>query len=96
MRNDTLSIATMDGLDLEADLALPDEIRGAVVLCHPHPQYGGDRFNTVVEALFRALPSAGFAALRFDFRGVNNSEGRHGGGVDERMDALAALEAATA
>jgi len=90
---ETLLLDPMDGLRLEADLALPQHIAGAVVICHPHPQFGGDRFNPVVDALFAALPAAGYAAMRFDFRGVNASEGRHGGGVDERMDALAALEA---
>jgi hypothetical protein len=92
----TLPLSTMDGLTLEADLVLPDQILGAAVICHPHPQYGGDRFNNVVDALFRAFAGAGLATVRFDFRGVNNSEGRHGGGVDERMDALAAIEAVEA
>jgi alpha/beta superfamily hydrolase len=36
-------------------------------LLHPHPDYGGNRFNIVVEALYRALPLAGVSALRFDF-----------------------------
>jgi alpha/beta superfamily hydrolase len=36
-------------------------------LLHPHPDYGGNRFNIVVEALYRALPPAGVSALRFDF-----------------------------
>ncbi len=89
---ETLLLDTMDGLRLEADLALPERIAGAVAICHPHPQFGGDRFNVVVDALFGAFPAAGYATVRFDFRGVNASEGRHGGGVDERMDALAALE----
>jgi len=93
VRIDTLPITTMDGLTLQADLTLPDAIRGAAAVCHPHPQYGGDRFNPVVDALFRAFAAAGFATVRFDFRGVNASEGAYGGGVDERMDAAAALDA---
>ena len=43
-----------------------DEWATAVVL-HPHPDMGGDRHNHVVEAFFRALPSAGVTAARFDF-----------------------------
>src|SRR3954471_15625045 len=43
-----------------------DPSAGAVLL-HPHPDYGGDRFNPVVDALFRALPDAGVSAVRFDF-----------------------------
>jgi alpha/beta superfamily hydrolase len=82
-------LTTRDGHTLTADLALPPpgtSPAGAVVLCHPHPQYGGNRFNTVVAALYDAMPGAGFAALRFDFRRA------FGGGVDERLDVVAALD----
>jgi uncharacterized protein len=85
----SVQLTTADSHVLTADLALPiggDDIHGAVVLCHPHPQYGGNRFNTVVDALFDALPIAGYAALRFDFRQ------EFGGGVDERLDVVAALD----
>jgi hypothetical protein len=91
---DTLTLETMDGLRLEGDLSVPDRCVGAAIVCHPHPLYGGDRFNPVVEAMFRACVGAGLATIRFDFRGVNNSEGTHGGGVDERMDSFAAVEVA--
>lgn len=82
-------LTTVDGHLLAADVALSAPGRapvGAVVLCHPHPQYGGSRFDTVVSSLFAALPDAGFAALRFDFRH------EFGGGVDERLDVVAALD----
>ena len=39
----------------------------AAVLLHPHPDMGGNRFNIVVDALYRRLPPAGVAAARFDF-----------------------------
>jgi alpha/beta superfamily hydrolase len=82
-------LTTSDGHTLEGDLELPpigSETLGAVVLCHPHPQYGGNRFNTVVTALFERLPPAGFAALRFDFRR------EFGGGSGEQRDVVAALD----
>jgi len=82
-------LTTTDGHTLDADLALPTAgtaVHGAVVLCHPHPQYGGNRFNTVVASLFERLPAAGFAALRFDFRR------EFAGGVGERLDVVAALD----
>jgi len=79
----TISLTAADGTVLAADLAVPAAPRAAAVLCHPHPAYGGDRHNIVVDALFRALPAAGIAALRFDFRGA-------GGG--EQDDVLAALD----
>jgi alpha/beta superfamily hydrolase len=80
-------LVTSDGHRLDADLELATgPARGAVAVCHPHPHYGGDRFNPVVDAVFRALPPAGFHALRFDFRA------EHGGGVAERLDVVAALD----
>jgi uncharacterized protein len=79
----SISLSAPDGAVLAGDLARPVEARAAAVLCHPHPAYGGDRHNIVVDALFRALPAAGIAALRFDFRA---------GGGGEQDDVLAALD----
>ena len=63
----------------------------AVVVCHPHPLFGGDMHNSVVVAVCRALLEVNIAALRFNFRGVGGSLGRFGDGVGERADAIAAL-----
>jgi alpha/beta superfamily hydrolase len=83
-----VQLTTSDGHVLDADVAEPsDAPRGGVVVCHPHPQYGGNRFNTVVGALFRALPESGFLTLRFDFRSGG------GDGIAERLDVVAALDA---
>ncbi|MGH9187630.1 MAG: alpha/beta hydrolase [Acidimicrobiales bacterium] len=49
------------------DLAGPAEPRAGAVLLHPHPDFGGDRHNLVVDALYRALPAEGVTAVRFDF-----------------------------
>jgi alpha/beta superfamily hydrolase len=82
-----------DGPALEALLHLPD---GAppfpgIVLCHPHPLYGGDMYNNVTGAIVRAATGVGAAALRFNFRGVGESEGRYAGGEGEQDDVRAAL-----
>lgn len=87
-----VGLHTADGFRLEADLCSPHGATVGVVICHPHPQFGGDRYNAIVDAVFRAVAGAGMAVLRFDFRGVNDSEGAHGGGVAERLDAAAALD----
>ena len=63
----------------------------AAVVCHPHPQHGGTMHNKVVYRLARALRSAGAVVLRFNYRGVNLSEGRYDHGVGEVEDARAAL-----
>jgi alpha/beta superfamily hydrolase len=85
-------LEALDGAQVEADLVRVDDARGAVVLAHPHPLFGGDRFNPVIDALFNALVDIGFTTLRFDFRGVNNSSGSHDGGDSERLDIVAAIE----
>ena len=66
--------------------------RAALAVTHPHPLYGGSMDNNVVEALVRAGQKAGMSTLRFNFRGAGASQGRHGGGVAEREDLLAALD----
>ena len=52
--------------------------------------YGGSMYNNVVDAILDALWQAGYATLRFNFRGVGSSEGEHDGGPGEVDDAVAA------
>lgn len=94
MSDERLTFKSGD-LTLEAALLTP---AGAgpwpgVVVCHPHPLYGGDMDNNVVMAICQGLTHAGIAALRFNFRGVGDSEGSHDQGKGEQQDALAALAA---
>jgi uncharacterized protein len=77
-------------LTLEGLLANPGGGAPAAVVCHPHPMYGGSMHNNVVEAILAAMWQAGYATLRFHFRGVGASEGEHDGGPGEVDDALAA------
>jgi alpha/beta superfamily hydrolase len=78
---------------LEAVFEIPSiaDLAGTVVVCHPHPQHGGTMHNKVAHTLARAFVHLGFAALRFNFRGTENSEGRFDEGVGELDDALAAI-----
>jgi alpha/beta superfamily hydrolase len=62
-----------------------------VVVTHPHPLYGGDMNNNVVEAIAEAYQEKGYATLRFNFRGMGQSEGTHDNGVGEQEDVRAAL-----
>jgi uncharacterized protein len=80
-------------LSLEGLLAKPEglkPVRGAVV-CHPHPLYGGSMYNNVVDAVLAAMWKKEWATLRFNFRGVGESEGEHDGGAGEAEDAAAAI-----
>jgi alpha/beta superfamily hydrolase len=79
-------------LSLEGALHLPDAMPApGVVVCHPHPLYGGDMDNNVVLAACEALAGRGVAALRFNFRGAGGSEGAFDDGRGERDDVRAAL-----
>ncbi len=87
---ETVSIES-GAVRLEARLSLPDGAQGAAVVCHPHPQYGGDMDNSVVTALVSALDAERWATLRFNFRGVGASTGAFGDMVGEAEDVAAAL-----
>jgi uncharacterized protein len=79
-------------LKLEGLLTLPEgEAPGAAVVCHPHPMYGGSMYNNVVEAVLDALWRRQFATLRFNFRGVGDSEGEYDGGEGELDDVREAV-----
>ena len=78
---------------LESWLELPaGRIRGAAVIGHPHPLHGGTMRNTVVYRTARALRTSGMATLRFNFRGVEGSEGVHDGHGAEELDMSAGLD----
>jgi hypothetical protein len=86
-------VLTDDGHTLEGELRVANPERAGMVLCHPHPQYGGTMRSLVISALFGALPAAGVTCLRFNFRGVEGSEGSYDEGRGERRDVGAAIRA---
>lgn len=80
-------------LTLEGVTAVP-ESKGpfaGVVVCHPHPHYGGEMNNNVVVPVCLALAQASIASLRFNFRGVGASQGKFADGIGEREDIVAAI-----
>ncbi len=78
-------------LTLEGRAVIPPDAARAAIVCHPHPQYGGDMDNSLVMAAAGTLAERGVATLRFNFRGVGGSEGGYGGGPGEADDARAAV-----
>ena len=78
---------------LEALLEEPEESgpAEAALVCHPHPKFGGTMHNKVVYRLARGLRTTGCVVLRFNFRGVNLSEGEYAHGLGETEDARVAL-----
>ncbi|SCX77086.1 alpha/beta hydrolase [Desulfoluna spongiiphila] len=79
-----------EGTILEGMLENPGAKRG-VVITHPHPLYGGDMDNPVVLAITESYRKAGFATLRFNFRGAGNSDGEFDEGYGAIRDLLAAV-----
>jgi alpha/beta superfamily hydrolase len=79
---------------LEALLEEPEDgaPKEAALVCHPHPQHGGTMHNKVVYRIARGLRSTGAVVLRFNYRGVNLSEGEYAHGEGELEDARAALD----
>jgi alpha/beta superfamily hydrolase len=63
----------------------------AAVLAHPHPLYGGTLGNPVIFHAAKALTDCGWSTLRFNFRGVGTSEGKHDDGNGELEDLAAAV-----
>ena len=81
-------------ITLEGVLYLPGSqgSHPGVVVCHPHPRYGGSMSNNVVFAVCDALAELQIATIRFNFRGVGNSQGEYGTGAEEEFDALGAID----
>ena len=63
----------------------------AMIVTHPHPLYGGNMYNNVVESVIKAYNQAGYTTLRFNFRGVGQSGGSHTSGQAEQEDVLGAI-----
>lgn len=77
---------------LEGSLARAQKTtRRIAVLCHPHPQFGGNMNDVVLDVLSKVLLADGVDCLRFNFRGVGNSQGSFDNGDGETDDTLAAM-----
>jgi len=63
-----------------------------VIICHPHPHYGGSMHNNVVEGVLIDVINRGFSTLRFNLRGVGGSGGSSAGTLDDGRDVGAAVD----
>lgn len=80
-------------LILEGILSIPEDSGPfpAVIICHPHPLYGGTMDNNVVNSLSETLTQASLASFKFNFRGVGTSQGEFSQGIGEQEDVEAAI-----
>ena len=100
MRQTALNFFSTDDLTLEGIIAEPSggeipegggDLPG-VVFCSPEPHLGGTMLSPVVEALTREVTPRGFVSVRFNYRGVGESQGENALGQGQVSDALAAVE----
>lgn len=81
---------------LELAIDRPSQPRaggGVAVIAHPHPLFGGTMHNKVVQTLARAHVQQGWVSVRFNFRGVEGSQGVYDEGRGESQDMLAVIDA---
>ena len=93
--DEPLAIAGPAGrIEAALDLPEPDAVPQPVlaIVCHPLPTEGGSMHNKVVTMTARALRESGITTLRFNFRGVGQSEGVFDDGQGE-LDDLRAVAA---
>ncbi|MHA1931702.1 MAG: alpha/beta hydrolase [Promethearchaeota archaeon] len=85
---------TNNDIKLEAELfqsnLSPENI--FVLICHPHPQYGGNMFNNVVSGVFNILVRNNISCIKFNFRGVGRSTGSHSNGTGELSDVQSCID----
>jgi uncharacterized protein len=94
MKEEKVLVPSSNEIRLEGLLSINDALsfkRGAI-FCHPHPQYGGDMYNPVITSAVEAATQEGFSTIRFNFRGVGESNGTYGDGIGEREDVKAVID----
>lgn len=87
-----LTFKSRDGLALVGELDAPEVIDAALVICHAHPSMGGTMKSPLLIVLKDAMLARGYAVLRFNFRGVEGSEGEPTTGTRETADAHGAVD----
>lgn len=80
---------------IEVSIDQPDhDTVGLAVIAHPHPLFGGTKDNKVVQTLARAFLQLGYLCVRFNFRGVGESDGVHDDGNAETLDMVDVVQRA--
>ena len=92
-----LTTLTTANSELESLLEIPTKPANppCVILCHPHPRYGGNMFDTLINHISTYLLDSGIATLRFNQRGVGMSSGETGDGPEELKDTQSVVNMTT-
>jgi uncharacterized protein len=91
MSNSSVQMISSPTGRLEALIDDAVDAERVIVLCHPHPQYGGSMHDGVLDTIAGVARRHGFATIRFNFRGVGESSGTYANGVGEVDDLLAVV-----
>jgi len=89
MKNKTTFIS--DGLQIEAIFEKKSSEKG-IIITHPHSLYGGNMYNAIVEVIYRVYSRNDYSSLRFNFRGVGESQGTYDDGNGEINEVKAAYD----
>jgi alpha/beta superfamily hydrolase len=90
--NETVVSISSSELSLEGSLLLVERAnQPGLVLCHPHPLFGGSMDDSRLIAIQQAAVTKGINTLRFNYRGVGKSQGQFGQGIGEVQDTIAAV-----
>ena len=83
-------------IEVQVDMPKLDEpqaqVRGLAIVAHPHPLFGGTMDNKVAQTLAKTFSGLGYITVRFNFRGVGQSAGKHDAGNGESDDTLTVIE----
>ncbi len=90
-----ITFQSRDGLKLVGEWERPDSLDAVLVICHAHPKMGGTMESPLLVALKDTMVERNYAVLRFNFRGIEGSEGTAGTGEAEIADAHGAIDHAT-
>ena len=77
-------------LKLEGLLNKGESDKG-IIITHPHPLYGGDMHNYVVESIKKVYRKKNYTTFCFNFRGVGESQGNYDNDQGEQEDLRSAL-----
>jgi len=93
-KSSKVAIAGAEG-QLEALVEYPENTaaeKALAIVCHPHPLHGGTMQNKVVTTLVKTFHRLGLTTIRFNYRGVGESEGEYGyatGEIDDLKSVIA-------
>lgn len=85
-------VGMLEAISSSPVIATDDVLSNTVVIiCHPHPLFGGTMHNKVVTTLYKTFDAMGFYTIRFNYRGVGKSDGCYGEMLGEIADLQAVL-----